>query len=129
MAPKTVTSKLILVIEDDLDIQVVVKSCLNKLGGWEVVQAISGAAGIQQAQSCAPDAILLDMMMPDMDGLSVLQRLQAESSTQSIPVILLTAKVEFNQPQAYEPLQLAGVITKPFDPLQLVQQMVEILHW
>jgi two-component system, OmpR family, alkaline phosphatase synthesis response regulator PhoP len=122
-------TKSILVIEDDADIQAVVKSCLIHLGGWSVVQAVSGHAGIDQAQTHAPDAILLDMMMPDMDGLAVLQALQSMPSTQDIPVILLTAKVQFSQPQAYESLKLAGVITKPFDPLQLVQQIITILHW
>lgn len=122
-------SKRVLIIDDDAMIREVVKSCLEDLAGWYVPTASSGAEGLLKVIEEKPDAIVLDMMMPGMDGLTFLQRLRANSETQSIPVILLTAKVEFTDPQRISTLGLAGAISTPFDPYTVVEQIATFLGW
>ena len=98
------------------------------MAGWKVLTASSGSEGLALAQSQQPDAILLDVMMPNLDGTETLVRLQANSTTEQIPVLLLTAKAE-----PIEPNQLSegvrAVIEKPFDPLQLANLIAEALGW
>jgi CheY-like chemotaxis protein len=81
------------------------------------------------AQTQLPDAILLDVMMPDMDGVTLFGLLQNNVATRMIPVIFLTAKVQAIDLSAFADLGVAGVIAKPFDPLQLAQQVADILGW
>jgi CheY-like chemotaxis protein len=87
-------SKRILVIDNEPYIQEVTKICLETVAGWSVLTAKSGQVGMIIAAADQPDAILLDVMMPEMDGLTTFQALQANAITQAIPVILLTAKVQ-----------------------------------
>ena len=108
--------KKVLVIDDDEMIQEVVKNCLEDLAGWDVVMANSGWEGLTKVVEEKPDAIVLDMMMPGMDGLTFLQQLRADSETQAIPVVLLTAKLEFTDPQRVAKLGVIGAISKPFYP-------------
>lgn len=122
-------TKCVLVVEDDPSISNVIQTCLRKLGGWNVVSALSGNEGLLKAETEQPDAILLDVMMPDMDGLTLLQHLREKPATQAIPVILLTAKVLSTNHFNYAQLDLAGVIPKPFDPLKLSGQIAELLGW
>jgi CheY-like chemotaxis protein len=119
----------ILVIDDEERIQEVVQTCLEILGGWEVITASSGNEGLLIAQTQQPDAILLDVSMPEMDGLATFQRLQENPTTQSIPVILLTAKVQPADRERFAQLGIAGVIIKPFDPVQLASQVASALGW
>ncbi|MEM7649133.1 MAG: response regulator [Cyanobacteria bacterium P01_A01_bin.70] len=99
MAPKQ-----ILIIDNEPYIQEVAQISLETVAGWAVITADSGAAGIATAEKMQPDGILLDVMMPDMDGVATFQALQANPSTQAIPVILLTAKVQAADRQRYEDL-------------------------
>ena len=122
-------TKRVLIIDDDEDIQAVTRIALEKFAGWQAVQAGSGPAGLAIAQSQPLDAILLDVSMPDMDGLSVLAALQAHPTTQAIPVILLTAKVLPSDRRQFAHLSIAGMIAKPFNPLELHHQMIALLHW
>src|SRR5579884_2847440 len=94
----------ILIIDDEDDIREVAKASLEIVGGWEVLTAHSGLAGLAIAAAEALDAILLDVMMPDMDGPTTYQRLQSDPTTRDIPVIFLTAKV-----QSAERRQLSGL--------------------
>ncbi|MGJ3247410.1 MAG: response regulator [Elainellaceae cyanobacterium] len=123
-------SKQILVIDDEAGIQEVIQICLEEIAGWSVVSAYSGCNGIKLAHHHLPDAILLDISMPDMTGVEVFQTLQEHPKTLDIPVILLTANF---QPDDYEKLsqvgQLAGVIIKPFDPIALATHISELLGW
>ena len=119
----------ILVIDDEERIQEVVQTCLEILVGWEVLTASSGNEGLLIAQTQQPDAILLDVSMPGMDGLATLQRLQENPTTQSVPVILLTAKVQPADRERFAQLGIAGVIIKPFDPVQLASQVASALGW
>ena len=121
--------KQILVIDDENDIREVAKLSLQLTENWTVWTANGGAAGTAFALSAAPDAILLDVMMPDMDGPSTLRVLQQQGTTRSIPVIFLTAKVQAADRQKFMQLGVRGIISKPFDPLTLGQQIREMLTW
>lgn len=123
------TTKRILVIDDEDDIREVVQLCLKTVGGWEVLTACSGNEGLTKAEAEQPDAILLDVMMPDMDGVTAFQQLQANTATRHIPVILLTAKVQATDQRRFAELGVAGMISKPFNPLNLINQIAERLGW
>lgn len=122
-------SKRILVIDDELDIREVVCLSLEEFGGWQTDSAGSGWAGVQKAATAAWDAILLDVSMPDMDGFAVVKALQAQPQTQTIPVVLLTAKVLTSDRDRFTTLGVAGVITKPFNPVTVWQEVAQILGW
>lgn len=113
----------ILVIDDDPDLREVIELGLQ-MAGWAVVTAASGAEGLALAATHLPDAIILDMMMPGMDGHAVLEALKAEPVTRDIPVLFLSAKLQ-------NPLEAAAesVIPKPFDPLRLPAIIAERLGW
>lgn len=122
-------SKRVLVIDDEDDIREVAQLSLEAVAGWEVYSASSGSEGLRVAAERAPDAILLDVMMPEMDGPSTFRALQAQPSTAGIPVILLTAKVQASDRSRFEGLGVSGVLSKPFDPMELARQVSETLGW
>ncbi|KOP23059.1 chemotaxis protein CheY [Hapalosiphon sp. MRB220] len=123
-------SKRILVVDDEKDIRRVVQISLENFAGWKAVLAESGEEGLLKVKTNKPiDAILLDVSMPDMDGFQVIDRLRSNVATQSIPVILLTAKVLPSDRQRFSKIGVAGVITKPFDPVTVWKQVAEILGW
>ncbi|PZO54780.1 MAG: two-component system response regulator [Phormidesmis priestleyi] len=121
--------KQILMIDDEIDIQTIARMGLNLISGWQVLTASSGQEGIQQAKGHQPDAILLDVMMPDMDGVATLAALKADAVTQAIPVIFLTAKSKASDRQKLYALGAQGVINKPFDPTTLASQISGFLGW
>ncbi|MBK1987739.1 response regulator [Sphaerospermopsis aphanizomenoides BCCUSP55] len=121
--------KRILVVDNEQTIQEVVKVCLETVAGWEVLTASSGKEGIIQAENDQPDAILLDVMMPDMDGLAAFEKLQANPATKQIPVILLTAKIQATDRRRYAQLGMKSAIAKPFDPIALAGQVASALGW
>lgn len=122
-------TKRILIVDDEDDIREVAKVALELVGGWQVLTAHSANAGLGLAESEQPDAILLDVMMPDMDGPAVFRKLQENSATRGIPVVLLTAKVQASDRQRFADLGVAAVIAKPFDPLKLADQVSQVLGW
>jgi CheY-like chemotaxis protein len=122
-------SKRILVIDDELDIREVVCLSLEAFGGWRAEGAGSGIEGLEKAQTNDWDAVLLDVSMPDMDGVAVYTELQANPKTQAMPVVLLTAKVLTTDRHRFADLGVAGVIAKPFDPVTVWQQVAQILGW
>lgn len=124
-----VTAKRILIIDDAEDIREVAQVSLEIIGGWEVLTASSGREGIAKALAEQPDAILLDVMMPDQDGPTTFLQLQANSATQHIPVILLTAKALANDRRMFADLGVASVIAKPFEPMFLASQVAQVLGW
>src|SRR5690348_10028439 len=99
------------------------------VGHWDVLTAGSGAEGIARAASEQPDAILLDVMMPDLDGFATLERLRSNPATQDIPVVFVTAKVQNWDKSFLESVDVSGVIAKPFDPLQLPTLVKGRLGW
>ena len=123
------TAKRILVIDNEHYIQEVAQICLETTVGWEVLTASSGREGLLKAQSEQPDAILLDVMMPDMDGVATFEKLQDNPATQHIPVILLTAKIQASDRRRYAELGIKATIAKPFNPLELASQVAQALDW
>jgi len=121
--------KRVLIIDDEETIQTVVQFGIKMAVGWDVLTAGSGVQGIAVAQTEQPDVILLDVMMPDMDGISTFKALQAQTATENIPVIFLTAKAQTAEKRQFSSLGVSGVITKPFNSLQLPEQISRILHW
>ncbi|MEM1307887.1 MAG: response regulator [Cyanobacteria bacterium P01_D01_bin.71] len=116
-------SKRILIIDDEADIREATQICLEITGHWEVLKASSGQEGIAIATNEIPDAILLDIMMPEMDGLTILKKLQTNTKTRRIPVIILTAKAQSSEQRQFRQLNVSSVITKPYDPLTLSDQI------
>jgi CheY-like chemotaxis protein len=124
-----VPRKHILVIDDEDDIREVATLTLELTCGWDITAAGSGRDGIALARTHHPDAILLDVMMPDLDGPSTLAALQDDAATRDIPVIFLTAKVQSSDRQRFHQLGVRGVIGKPFDPMALGGLVAGILEW
>ncbi|NJL09213.1 MAG: response regulator [Calothrix sp. SM1_7_51] len=121
--------KRILIIDDEYDIRAVAELALKSVGGWDVLTAESGSEGLVKAANEQPDAILLDVMMPDMDGFATFQALQANPATKSIPVILLTAKVQGNDQRRFAELGVQAIITKPFKAMKLSSQIAAAMNW
>ena len=122
-------AKRILVIDDEDNVREVTIMSLEIMGGWETLAASSGIEGIQIAEREQPDAILLDVMMPGMDGPTTFRTLQDNEKTRDIPVILLTAKVQSADRARFSSLGVAGVISKPFDPASLPGNVTDMLGW
>jgi CheY-like chemotaxis protein len=119
--------KHILLIDDEDDIRAVAGVSLEAVGGWRVSSANCGRDGIELAIAEQPDAILCDVMMPDLDGPETVDRLQADPATREIPVILLTARVLAADRKRFEGLGIAGMLFKPFDPMMLTKDVEAIL--
>jgi CheY-like chemotaxis protein len=119
----------ILIVDDEEDIRAVAALSLETIAGWTVHTATSGVDGIRRAIELKPDAILLDVMMPEMDGPTTFQRLQQDPLTRDIPVLLLTAKVQGADQRRFAGLGVAAVLSKPFDPLTLGAQISTALGW
>jgi CheY-like chemotaxis protein len=113
-----------LIIDDDPDLLRLVRRTLEFTAGWDVATAASGAAGIELARSTTLDVILVDVMMPEMDGYEVCRRLKADPATGTVPIILLTARRDLNQARLAE-IGVAGVVLKPFQPEELARQVRE----
>lgn len=123
------TNKRILLIDDEDDIREIAQLSLEMIGGWDVMTASCGIEGIETAHNQQPDAILLDVMMPELDGFATFQKLQGFQETKHIPVILLTAKIQPSDRQKFHSLGVSGVIAKPFEPLSLAEEVSQILGW
>ena len=122
-------AKRILIVDDDDHIREVAEVSLSLVGAWEVTTAASGHEGLRRALTEDPDAILLDVMMPGMDGPATVQGLRANPATAGIPVVLLTAKVQGADRTRLAGLDVSGLIAKPFDPLELPGLVDEALGW
>ena len=119
----------ILIIDDEDDIREVAALSLETVAGWDVVTANSGAQGLLRAAEHQPDAVLLDVMMPGMDGPTTFRELRKNPATARIPVVLLTAKVQSNDQRRFADLGVNAILFKPFDPLTLAQQISDALGW
>jgi len=118
----------IMIVDDDGDICMVVELAARRVGGWDVVVAASGQEALAKARSERPDVILLDVMMPVLDGPATLVKLREEPSTAAIPVIFLTAKVQRLEVEHYMALGASGVIRKPFDAMTLPDEVRRIVQ-
>lgn len=119
----------ILVVDDDDDIREVAEMSLEAVGGHEVLTARCGEDGLTRARQEQPDAILLDVMMPGLDGPATFECLQADPATRDIPVILLTAKLQPADRARFTELGVRAVLSKPFDSMTLADEVAEILGW
>lgn len=117
----------ILYVEDELDIQTIAKIALGDIGGFTLETCSSGAEAIEKAKSFTPDLILLDVMMPDIDGPQTLEELRKIPNTASTPVIFMTAKVQAKEIEYYKSLGAIDVISKPFDPMTLAETIKKIM--
>ncbi|MEM7062181.1 MAG: response regulator [Cyanobacteria bacterium P01_B01_bin.77] len=123
------TCRQILLIDDEADIQTVAEIGITLSTDWQVMTANSGEKGLDVAISTHPDAILLDVAMPGMDGLATLAALQKHQATADIPIIFLTAKAQAADRRRLYEAGASGVITKPFDPTTLASQVAGFLAW
>jgi CheY-like chemotaxis protein len=121
--------KRVLVVDDEPDIREVARMSLEMVAGWDVLTAASGREALTCAAAEHPDAILLDVMMPDLDGPATFRKLRGDPATRDIPVILLTAKVQAAEQRQFVELGVNAVLSKPFDPMQLAVRVAEILGW
>ncbi len=120
-------SKSILIVDDEEDVRALIQLGLEMQAGWKVLNSNSGKEAIKIAATEQPDVILLDLMMPDMDGKTTLQQLKNNPQTQKIPVILMTAKSKSAVEESFANLDLAAIFTKPLRPLNLAQQISEVI--
>jgi two-component system alkaline phosphatase synthesis response regulator PhoP len=120
--------KKVLLIDDEDDIREVAALTLETMAGFEVISARDGVEGLAKAEEHQPDVILLDVMMPGIDGMMTFQRLQESESTRSIPVIFMTAKVQSADRKRLGELGACGIIAKPFNPMTLSDEVLALLH-
>ncbi len=113
----------ILYVEDEADIRQVAQLALEAVGGFTVKLCASGEEAINEAAAFAPDMILLDVMMPGMDGPSTLAALREQPALAAVPVAFMTAKVQPSEVEHYRFLGARDVIAKPFDPMTLAEQV------
>ncbi len=113
----------VLCVDDDPDILEVARISLELVGGLRVTSLNSGALCLAQAGTVRPDLILLDVMMPGLDGPATLAAMKADPALQDIPIIFMTARVQPAEVEQYRALGAAGVIPKPFDPMTLADQI------
>ncbi len=118
--------KRILHVEDDRSIQAVARLALETLGGFEVLSCLSGQEALDQVLGFKPDFILLDVMMPGMDGPATLGKLRELVDIEQVPVAFMTAKVQPQEIEQYRQLGAREVIVKPFDPMTLAAQVRSI---
>ncbi len=117
----------VLVVEDDRSIQMVLELVLSRMAKCEVITASDGTEGLEKIQRQKPDVVLLDLMLPGMDGFEVCQRAKADVTTKSIPIIFLTAQPQPASVARAMSLGAAGYLVKPFDPIKIIDQINEAL--
>jgi CheY-like chemotaxis protein len=118
----------VLLVDDEPHIRRIGELSLRNVGKWTVLLAASGPDAIEAAAREAPDVILLDVMMPGLDGPATLAEIKARAETSAIPVIFMTAKVQKQEIERYLAIGAIGVIPKPFDPMALPAQIRQIVE-
>jgi len=118
----------VLLIDDDPSIRRIGEISLSRVGNWRVVLAESGLQALDAVSHEVPDVILLDVMMPNMDGPTTLRRLREKDFLAGTPIIFMTAKVQKHEVDSYCEMGAAGVISKPFDPMTLPAEIQRILE-
>ena len=120
--------KQLMIVDDDPLILEITQMSLE-MAGWSVICAGSGEEAVERAAVEKPDAILMDVMMPGMDGPTSCRHIAANPETAHIPVILLTAKVQRSEQREWASLPVAGMLAKPFDPMRLAEDVKALLGW
>jgi len=122
-------NRRVLVVDDEPDIREIAVLALERLAGWTVLTAADGEQAIALAEQEQPEAIILDVMMPGMDGPQTARRLAANPATAHIPVLLLTAKAMSAEKAQLASGPVTAVLTKPFDPTRLAADIESALGW
>ena len=125
----TERTKVLLLVDDQPDIREVGRLSLEVSVGWHILLAASGHECIEVAKEQQPDAIILDVMMPGMDGVATLEALRREPTTAHIPVLFLTAKVQAADQERFLKLGVAGILSKPFRPRNFAGDIQRLLGW
>lgn len=128
VAEVIVEIKNVLMVDDDDDIREVGGMSLEDVGNWSVSLAGSAEEALAHVSTHTPDLILLDVMMPDVDGPTTLLRLRELPALEQVPIIFMTARVQKDEVDSYLALGAAGVIVKPFDPMTLPNEILDILR-
>ena len=118
----------VLLVDDDDDLRRVASISMRKVAGWEVLPASSGTQAVEIALENRPDLVLLDVMMPEMDGPMTLSAIRAEEALAELPVIFITARIQSSEIAELLALGVAGVIRKPFDPLTLAREVSDLVE-
>ncbi|NHH99196.1 response regulator [Oceanimonas sp. MB9] len=126
--PQHQEPRRVLYVEDDDDIREIARLALEVVGEFEVMLCASGEDAVAGAAAFNPDIILLDVMMPGMDGPSTLTALRRQPALEKIPVAFMTAKIQPREIAAYKAMGAVEVIAKPFDPMTLSEQIRTIWH-
>lgn len=116
----------ILQVEDDADIREITKLALEALGGLSVAQVASGGQALAEAPAVAPDLLLMDMTLPDMDGVQTMNALRKLPGLEDVPTIFMTARAQYEEHEILIQAGAIGVIPKPFDAMTLAQDVLEI---
>jgi DNA-binding response OmpR family regulator len=117
----------VLVVEDDRSIQMVLELVLTRMSKCQVLLASEGRQGLSMIQEHKPDVVLLDLMLPGIDGFEICQRAKSDDATRQIPIIFLTAQPQPSSVARAMALGAAGYIVKPFDPIKIIDQINEAL--
>ncbi len=123
------TTKLVLLVDNEANVREVVEACLQDLGGWDVLSVASVREGWNRLVAVQPDAIVLDISIPSREGLVFLQQVKANPATQSIPIVLLTARARWFTLKQLESFGVVGAIAKPFNPISLTNEIAKALGW
>jgi len=118
--------KKILYAEDEPDVQTVVEITVQSMSDYEIKICDNGKLLLDCVEDYNPDLILLDVMMPEMDGPATFKRLRSNAKTENIPVVFMTAKAQVHEVLLFQETGVIGVITKPFDPLTLCSEIQKI---
>ena len=127
--PKIEPDKIILFIDDEYIIRQIVQVCVENFSKWKIKLSPSCEMALATIVTEKPDAILLDLMMPNMDGLTFFKKLQADAELAKIPVVLLTSCTDITAQRDFTKIGFKGVIDKPFEPIALTSQIAHILGW
>ncbi len=119
----------VLVVDDDELILEVAEMSLTMVGGWEVTTATGGQEALDRCARDLPDAVVMDVMMPGMDGSTAALLISQDPAISHIPVVLLTAKAQAAEDAQKSGLPVVGVLAKPFDPMTLPSQLSTMLGW
>lgn len=118
--------KRLLYAEDETDIQIIVETIIQSMSDYELKICNNGKEVLEKVEEYQPDLIVLDVMMPEMDGLTTFNNLQANEKTKEIPIIFMTAKAQVHEVNEILKTGIIGIITKPFDPMNLITNINEI---
>lgn len=123
------STKTILLMNDEPHVREVIELCLTDLAGWNVINADSLLEALQKATIEHPDAIFMDISMRCIDGFKLIKKLRKNPQTQTIPIVILSYRTRWINPQFLDQYQIAGVISKPFNIIMLPVEIATMLCW